>query len=310
MITVVRAGLQTTIQDAGRAGLQHLGVPPAGPMDPWSFRLANVLVGNAPGDAALEVTLAGPELRFDAGMLIAVCGADLEASVGRSAVPLNEPFAVEPGSALAFGERRHGARAYVAVRGGIDVPAVLGSRATSLQARLPGLAGRALRAGDRLPVGDRARRGVETDVMIELGRDVTRPALLRILPGPDLDRLGPDALDRLTQATYRIAPQSNRMGYRLDGPAILPRAGGRLLSEASPLGSIQVPPGGRPILLMADRQTTGGYPRIGTVITADIPVAGQLAPGDLLRFETTDRATAVAQLRAQAAFLRLVGGEA
>lgn len=310
MIAVLRPGMLTTVQDGGRFGLQHLGVPPAGPMDPLSFRLANLVAGNDAYEAALEATLVGPELRFDVDATIAISGADLGARAGEAAVPLNTPVRLARGATLAFAARRHGARAYVAVRGGLDVPPVLGSRATSLQARLPGLAGRALRAGDTLAIGDRVRGGEEPDFTIETARDTTRPAVLRFLPGPDGERFDDGAMDRLTSGTYRIAPESNRMGYRLEGAAIAPRHDGHLLSEAAPLGSIQVPPSGQPILLMADRQTSGGYPRIGTVISADIPVAGQLAPGEEIRFEPCDRATALAALGAQEAFLRLVGGAA
>jgi antagonist of KipI len=309
-ISVRRPGLLTTVQDAGRFGLQHLGVPPSGPMDPLSFRLANLVAGNDEAEAALEVTVTGPELRFQSDAVIAICGADLSPMIDGREVPLNEAVSVARGATLEFGARRNGTRAYVAVRGGIDVPVVLGSRATSLQAQLPGLAGRALRAGDVLPIGGRVERDVEPDVEIEMTRDQTRPAVLRFVAGPDSDRFPADAIEGLASGAYRIAPQSNRMGYRLEGAPVLPVERGELLSEASPSGTIQVPPSGQPILLMADRQTSGGYPRIGTVITADLPVAGQLAPGDEIRFERCDRETAVAALRAQEAFLRLVGGRA
>jgi biotin-dependent carboxylase-like uncharacterized protein len=279
-------------------------------MDPLSFRLANLVAGNDQAEAALEVTLTGPELRFQSEAVVAICGADLSATIDGRDVPLNEAVSVAREATLKFGARRSGTRAYVAVRGGIDVPVVLGSRATSLQAWLPGVAGRPLRAGDVLPIGRRIASGVESDVVIEIDRDQTRPAVLRFIAGPDADRFPADAIDRLSSATYRIAPQSNRMGYRLEGPPIEPRERGELLSEASPTGTIQVPPSGQPILLMADRQTSGGYPRIGTVITADVPVAGQLAPGEEIRFERCDRDTAVAALGLQAALLRLAGGTA
>jgi antagonist of KipI len=296
----------TTVQDRGRIGLQHLGVPPAGPMDPLALAMANLAVGNSAGEAALEITLKGPELRFELDVTCAIAGADLTATLEGVPVPLNEPFRARAGSVVAFGERRHGARAYLAVRGGIDAPLVLGSRATSLQARLPGLAGRTIRTGDVIAIGDRVLGDVRR-MSRRPEPNSARPAVLRFLPGPDDDRFDPRAFHAFTSSTYRIASQSNRMGYRLEGPAIEGREAGGLLSEASPLGSIQVPPGGQPILLMADRQTSGGYPRIGTVITADLPIAGQLAPADQLRFEPCSRGTALAALREQQRLLGSMG---
>jgi biotin-dependent carboxylase-like uncharacterized protein len=297
----------TTVQDWGRFGFQHLGVPPSGPMDPWSFRLANLAAGNEEGQAVLEATLKGPELRFDRDAVFAIAGADLSASLEGVPVVANVPVSARAGSILAFGERRSGARAYVAVRGGIDSPIVLGSRAASLQAGLPGLAGRPVKAGDVLQICDPGRAGRGKDLShIQLPpRSV--PAVLRFLEGPDIDRFEPAAVSRLTASVYHIAPQSNRMGYRLEGPVIDVREAGGLLSEASPIGSIQVPPSGQPILLMADRQTTGGYPRIGTLITADLPVAGQLAPGEALRFQRCTREEALAALRRQQDLLREAG---
>jgi antagonist of KipI len=299
VIVVVRSGLMTTVQDRGRFGLQHLGVPPAGPMDALSFRIANLAVGNDAGEAALEVTLKGPELRVERDATFAICGADLSPTLDGGAVPLGVPHTARAGAVLAFGERRWGARAYVAVRGGIDVPVVLGSRATSLQARLPGVTGRTLKAGDVLAIGDRVGlRGLPERFWPGTGPALA-PVVVRFLRGPDDDRFEDAAIERFTASTYRIEPQSNRMGYRLDGPPIAIRNGGSFPSEGSPMGSIQVPPSGQPILLMADRQTTGGYPRIGTVITADLSIAGQLAPGDELRFESCAREVAIAALRAQ-----------
>jgi antagonist of KipI len=190
----------------------------------------------------------------------------------------------------------------VAVRGGLDVPVVLGSRATSVQARLPGLAGRALRAGDVIPIGNRALRqprrfarpGAIEPPMPRQGGDA-----VRFIWGPDKDLFPPDDLDAFLGGNYRISTTSNRMGYRLEGPAVRPAGGGLLLSEATPIGSLQVPPSGEPILLMADRQTTGGYARIGTVISADIRIAGQLAPGDTIRFVPCEIDEAIQALREQ-----------
>jgi antagonist of KipI len=315
MITVVRPGMLTTVQDRGRWGYQHLGIPVAGPMDAWSFRLANLLVANDEWAPALEVTLIGPHLQAGADLIVAVTGADLSASI-----PLATPTRLARGEALRFGARRSLTRAYVAVAGGIEVPALLGSRATSLSARLPGLAGRALRAGDVLgsglkPSGDGKggrvlfSRGLtgEPDPLFPL-LTVSDLTPVRFMWGPDRERFGEDTARAFVDGTYRLSPDSNRMGYRLAGPALGVEGGGQVLSEASPLGSIQVPPSGQPILLMADRQTSGGYARIGTVITADLPVAGQLGPGDAVRFVPCERDEALAALRAQEEALRQVRG--
>ncbi len=312
-LTVVRAGLLTTIQDGGRWGMQEQGVPVSGAMDPFAMRLANLLVGNRAEEAALEVTLLGPELRFDGDADLVVGGADLSAVIegGGGAIGIRRwiPVRVPAGASLRFGERRSGARAYVAIRGGLDVPAVLGSRAASVQARLPGLAGRALRAGDVLPIANRAireprrspRHGLE-DVAID-----SIPAAARFIWGPDANLFPADEVARFLRATYRVSTASNRMGYRLDGPVLHAEGSGRLLSEATPIGSLQVPPSGEPILLMADRQTSGGYARIGTVISADIRIAGQLAPGDAIRFVPCELDEAIRALREQESALADLG---
>jgi antagonist of KipI len=310
MLTILRPGLLTLIQDGGRWGWQHLGVPVSGPMDAFSFRLANRLVGNADNEAGLEITLKGPEIRFEEPAVVAVTGAHLTATLLGVEMPLNEPLPVSKDHVLAFGARRFGARAYLAVRGGLDVPLVLGSRAASIQAGLPGLAGRALRAGDVLPIGARARRPIFREMAVEGVPDTRRPAVLRVLPGPDERRFSRSARAGFLGATYRLSPQSNRMGYRLEGQPVDVRGAGQMVSEASPIGSVQVPPSGEPILLMADRQTTGGYARIATVITADLPIAGQLAPGEGVRFEECSQEVAIEALGRQEAFLRLVDSTA
>lgn len=295
-VFVIKPGMLTTVQARPRVGWQHLGVPPGGAMDERSFRVANLLVGNESDEAALEVTLIGPELEFDAPATVALAGADLSAQVDGAELPLMTAVRVGKGSRIRFGTRRAATRAYVAVRGGLDAPLVLGSRATSLSGALPGLSGRALRAGDELPIADRAIRKPPKTHATTWSR-LPSSASVRFIPGPDVDLFGDETREAFERAEYRISPQSNRMGYRLEGPALTATNAGTLLSEATPIGSIQVPPSGLPILLMADRQTTGGYPRIGTVITADVPIAGQLAPGETLRFARCSRSDAVDALR-------------
>ena len=299
-LCIVKAGMLTTIQDAGRWGFQSRGVPVAGPMDPVSYRLANALVGNDRGAAALEITLLGPELEFEDERLAAVAGAEFELSLDGRSVPSNAPFTVSAGSRLRFGARRLGARAYLAVSGGIAVPPMLGSRSTHLVSAMGGLAGRALTAGDRLPLGDLTReRGTALAPQTAIVPLPDGRATIRVLPGPQLEYFGADALDVLQSAPYVIGHHSDRMGFRLEGPRLTHARGADIISDATPLGAMQVPATGQPILLMADRQTTGGYPKIATVIAADIAVAGQLGPADSISFAVCTPGEAMAALIAQ-----------
>ena len=304
-VRVNKPGLLTTVQDLGRWGYQALGVAVAGPMDAYSHRLANALVGNPDGAATLEVTLVGPELEFDDERTVAVVGAEFEPFTQRVVQH------VKAGDRLRFGARVRGARAYVAISGGIETPMVLGSRST----HLPSGMGRALKAGDELALGratvpirpaeagryerhgerpDERRHERRARVPLPDGR-----ATVRVLPGPQDDRFAARALDALQSAPYRIGTDSNRMGYRLSGPRLEHAGGADVISDATPLGVLQVPASGQPILLMADRQTTGGYAKIATVIAADIRLAGQLAPGDEIRFAVCTRDEALAALISQ-----------
>jgi antagonist of KipI len=300
VLRVIKPGMLTTIQDAGRWGFQARGVPVAGPMDPVSHRLANALVGNVREAAALEITLLGPELEFEDERLVAVTGAEFEMTLDGKAVRGNAPFVVTAESRLRFGERRRGARAYLAISSGIAVPPMLGSRSTHLVSAMGGAAGRALAAGDRLPLGD--PRKVEGAVLAPQPAAVALPerhARLRVLPGPQRDYFNRDALEVLQSAPYTIGQNSDRMGYRLEGPRLTHARGADIISDATPLGVLQVPASGQPILLMADRQTTGGYPKIATVISADVAVAGQLGPSDTISFAVCTPAEAMAALIAQ-----------
>jgi len=301
---VSRAGLLTTVQDLGRWGYQSRGVPVAGPMDIFSHRLANAIVGNDPNAATFEVTLTGPQLVFDDDRVVVVTGAEF------AGVPAGVPFGVSAAQPLKFGDRIRGARAYVAISGGIDVPTVLGSRATHLPSGMGGFGGRALKTGDAVPLGP--SKGGHYEGAPKGGHDVRRErrhsdggrATLRVLPGPQLDRFVRSALDVMQSAPYRIDTNSNRVGYRLTGPPLQHADGADIISDATPIGSVQVPASGAPILLMADRQTTGGYAKIATVITADLSLAGQLAPGDEIAFVVCSPAEAMEALRAQEQMLR------
>lgn len=304
-LTILRGGMLTTVQDLGRWGLQHLGVPVAGPMDWYSHRLANRLVGNDDSAAAIEMTLLGPELTSDDDVLCAVTGAAMEVAVGEEVVPMHASFRLPRGKRLRFRMVRPGARGTLAISGGIDVPRVLGSRATSLVSRVGPFGGRVLAAGDVLGTGvpPASSRGMGLPLPLPAGG-----ARLRVILGPHVSRFTAGAMEAFSHSRYTVTPQSNRMGYRLDGPPLPVNAAdaGAMLSDATPIGSIQVPASGQPILLMADRQTTGGYPKIATMITADLPLAGQLAPGDWIEFVPVSRATALDALRQRVAALSTV----
>lgn len=290
---ILRSGLLTTVQDCGRWGFQARGVPVCGAMDLYSHRLANRLVGNEPAAATLEITLTGPEIEFAAPAVIAVAGAQFSLTLDGSPLAMNAAADVRPGSCLRFGERMRGARAYLAVSGGIQVPDVLNSRSTHLLTGMGGYLGRALRAGDILPI---AKKGYGPFLSQPEKRAVPLflpdgGARLRVLAGPHTEMPNGER--------FRVSPRSNRMGYQLDGPSISRRAAAELLSSAVPIGAIQVPPSGQPILLMADHATTGGYPIVAVVITADLPLAGQLAPGDWVEFELCSPEVADEAHRAQ-----------
>ena len=297
-VTVLRPGLQTTIQDSGRWGFQHLGVPVSGPMDPVAHRTANALLGNAADAATLEAAILGPELRFEHHARIAIAGGDLSPMLDGGGLPMYSVAQCSAGSTLRFGDRRSGARVYIAIDGGISVAPVLGSRATHIMSGMGGIAGRALQAGDRVPLSERV---LSPSSAVPSSRPRTAvDARLRVMQGPQADYCHPEALDALQRTRFTISPQSDRMGYRLAG-GTLPtlRDAGEMISDATVIGALQVPPSGQPILLMADRQTTGGYPQIAVVITADLSVAAQLAPGDSVRFDLCTRSDAIAALREQ-----------
>ncbi|HXE81508.1 MAG TPA: biotin-dependent carboxyltransferase family protein [Vicinamibacterales bacterium] len=295
-IAVRRAGLLTSIQDGGRWGHQAIGVPTAGPMDAWSHRLANLLAGNAATAAALEITATGPDLEFDAPARVAIAGAEFEGTLDGS--PWSSPVVldVRGGSRLTFGVRRRGFRAYLAVAGSLDVPPVLGSRSTDLRSGIGGLDGRPLRDGDTLVVStDRtSRRHAVSPPALRLPE--SGACRLRVIPGPDADP--PDAFRVLIEHQFTVSPQSDRMGYRLRGVPV-PSDRAPRLSTPVAMGAIQLPPDGNPVLLMAERQTTGGYPIVAVVISADLPLAGQLAPGDRASFSPCTEEAALAALIAR-----------
>jgi biotin-dependent carboxylase-like uncharacterized protein len=279
VLTVLATGPLTTVQDRGRSGFAAIGVPRSGAADDAAAGLAGRLVGNDPAAAVLEVTAGGLRLRAERTLLVAVTGAPAPVTVHGRAAPFGAPLTLRPGAELALGAPSRGLRTYLAVRGGIDVPPVLGSRSTDT---LSGLGPPPLAVGDRLPVGN--LRAEEPIVDVAPVRAPSSEPVLRVLPGPRRDWLAAEAWTELTTRQWTVTADSNRVGLRLAGP-VLPRArDDELPSEGLVPGALQVPPDGAPVLFLADHPVTGGYPVLAVVLTADLPAAAQVRPGDVLRF--------------------------
>jgi antagonist of KipI len=299
---ILRPGLLTTVQDLGRYGYQKDGIIVSGAMDSVALRTANLLVGNTESAAGLEMTLLGPRIRFEANHLIALTGANLSPTINGQPVGLNRPVWVGSGTELAFGAPVAGSRAYLAVAGGLDVALVLGSRATYLRAGLGGLNGRALQAGDVLPVAALTPVGQQLSRLVGRHRGDAAwvqanwqanpqpyppriPQRVRAVCGPEYEQFSAASQQAFWEQHFTVTPQADRMGYRLQGPDLVRTMAVELLSSAVTFGTVQVPAGGQAIVLMADHQTTGGYPRLAQVITADFSVLAQLRPGQAIRFE-------------------------
>lgn len=284
-IRVLAPGLLTTVQDGGRTGSRHLGVGIAGALDPYSHAVANLLVGNAIAAATLEITLAGPTLAFGHATRIAICGATIDARVDGLPLPGWRPAWVPAGAVLSLGACRDGARAYLAIAGGVRVASVLGSLSTDLRGGFGGHCGRALARGDVLalaPTRVEVRTAHAASWWIDPSPDLQweRPPIARVLAGPH-----PDGLRELCVRTWHVANASNRQGLRLEGHALHLAESSQRVSEPVAPGTIQLPSDGQPIVLLSDAQTHGGYPRIGHVIRADWPQLAQLRPGDPIRFQ-------------------------
>lgn len=296
MIEVVRSGMLDLVMDPGRPGYRAQGVPEGGAADAAALLLANRLVGNPERAAGLEILLRGPLLRFPQGARLALAGAPMPARLDGAAVSWGLSFKVPPGGELELGTAEKGLRAYLAVAGGIAVPPVMGSRSTFLPSGFGGWRGRALAAGDLLPLG--------LAPPVRAGRLVaSRPqAALRLLPGPQLGGFDDASIKALVSAGFAVSADSNRLGLRLVGPA-LNHAGGGLASQGVLPGAIQVPPHGQPIILGWDGPVTGGYPVIAGVIAADLPRLGQVRPGDVLNFRFVSPEEARAAWLEQQAYL-------
>ncbi len=295
-LDVLAAGTLTSVQERGRLGARASGVRVGGAADPHSLHVANLLVGNDPGTAALEITLTGPRLRFRRAATIALCGATIDAHADGIALPGWRPIALPAGCVLSLGACRRGARAYLAVDGGIDVPVVLGSRSTDLRGGFGGHAGRALRTGDSLSLGNSSTRattlhapGIAIDIApwwidADADLDFADSIAVHFLPGSDATA----PVDALATHEFTIDAASDRQGLRLRGMRLQRADAGERISEPVVPGTVQLPPDGNPIVLLADAQTVGGYPRIGHVIAADLPRLAQRRAGQHLRFIAID----------------------
>ena len=292
VIQVQEPGLFTTVQDLGREGFAAIGVSASGAADAVSLRLGNRLVGNDEGAAGLEMTLLGGTFVFPERALLALTGSDFDAALDGKPVELRSSFEAKAGQTLRLGPTRTGARCYLCVQGGIRVELFLGSASTHVLSGLGGHEGRALRKGDALKIGAESGAIHERRLSARALNELQPRKVLRVTEGPQSDWFSESARRLFYESRYRVAEESNRMGIRLEGAIVPVPSGGEMISEGVSLGAIQVPEGGKPIILSVEQQTTGGYPKIANVISVDFHSLGQLRPRDEIRFERVDWETA------------------
>ena len=304
-ITVLNPGLLTTVQDLGRIGYQQFGVSVSGVMDPRSAIIANILVGNPDGEAVLECTMMGPHLQFDRANCIAVTGGDLGPTLDGQPIPSYRAIQVAAGQVLRFTAPKKGCRAFLAFAGGLDIPVVMGSRSTHMKAKIGGYQGRKLEKGDviafRAPKPDLKNLNIRFIAPEFVPR---KGYVLRVVMGPQDDAFTQAGIDTFLGQTYTVTPEFDRMGCRLDGPAIQHRESGDIISDGISFGAVQVPSAGKPILMLADRQTTGGYTKIANVISVDFRILAQLKAGDQVLFEKVSVQFAQDALLAQRAAMK------
>lgn len=306
-ITVLHPGMLTTVQDLGRIGYQQFGVSVSGAVDPRSAAVANILVGNEDGEAVLECTVMGPQLRFDESAVIAVTGGDLGPSLDGQPIPMYHAVRVAAGQVLRFMGPKCGCRAFIAVAGGLDIPEIMGSRSTYMKAKIGGYQGRKLEKEDVLNLRSPGTEPKHLETRGIAPEFQGRPLFtLRVVLGPQDDAFTDEGVNTFLTGTYAVTAEFDRMGCRLEGPVITHKESGDIISDGIAFGAIQVPASGQPILMLSDRQTTGGYTKIANVISADFRVLGQLKSGDQVRFEKVSLAAAQEALLAQRASLQLL----
>ncbi len=299
-IRVIEGGLFTTVQDCGRIGYQRFGVPVSGIMDSFAYELANSLVGNTYREAVLEITLLGPCIEFLDDTVISVCGGDFGALINGDSIPMWQTVPVKKGDVLSFSGLQSGVRGYIAFWGGLKVPEVMGSRSTYVKGGIGGYSGRALRQGDIIEIGSLKQK--LSDYHLKKVPDSYIPdypseILLRAVLGPQNDYFTKDGLKTFFSSSYTVGMDCDRMGIRLQGNAVEHKKGADIISDTVSFGSVQVPNSGVPIIMMADRQTTGGYTKIATVISADLPKLAQVKPGDIVSFKEVSIRDAVVALK-------------
>ena len=302
-IQVQNPGIFTTVQDLGRYGYGPIGVSPSGAADPIALRLGNIAVGNLESEAALEMTLVGGTFVFPDGATIALTGADFGPALDGSPLPMWTAHRVKPGQVLKSGSARTGARCYLCVHGGIEVRPLLGSASTHILTGLGGFEGRPLKKGDVLTIGD-AGKSDPVAIPAEVLQALAPRKFLRATAAPQTEWFKPESLKTFFTSPYTVTDDANRMGIRLDGPTLDTPHSGQMTSEGVSLGAIQVPAGGKPIILFVEQQTTGGYPKIANIISADLPSLGQLRPRDEVRFEFVSPAYARTLIRDQESLIR------
>lgn len=291
-IEIINPGALTTVQDLGRFGYMNRGFSISGAVDTWAMQTANALVGNEPGEAVLEATIMGPAIRFEGNTVFAITGADMNPKLNKEACPMNRAVSAHAGDELVLGFAAKGCRAYLAFAGGMDIPPVLGSRSTNLKCALGGFQGRALQKGDKITLLKEKEFlfAMEKRCYIPKGEAFENPAdapaipVLRVVKGPQEEYFTEKGIRTLADAVYTVTNDSNRMACKLSGEPIEFVNNGDIISDGITTGSIQVSSNGMPIVMLADHQTTGGYAKIGTVISVDIPVLGQRKPGEKVRF--------------------------
>jgi antagonist of KipI len=309
-LLVLKSGLLDTVQDLGRHGYAHLGIHRAGAMDPVALQVANMVVGNLPGTAGLEMHFPAPMLQFEQDTVFAIGGADFDARLDGMDIPLWTPVKVRPGSVLVFKKQSRGMRGYLAVKGGFQLEPWLGSCSTSLVAGAGGWQGRGLRTGDRLPFSDGPQSVSGPNRILPWRANVQglypEMPITRFLPGPEFELLGEDARVVLESAVWKAGLQSNRMACALEGPGIFLKESFELVSSAVQPGTVQLLPGGELLVLMADCQTTGGYPRIAQILQADLPALAQIRPGTSLQLQQSTLESASVSARQQRQLLRQI----